>query len=417
MQEAKKELQRTNTKQPRFAVMVKPAGSVCNMRCTYCYYLKTDIDVRTARMSYETLETMIKSYMETSDTPVFSFTWHGGEPAAAGLDFYREAVRLEKKYLPEGKECWNSLQTNGLLLDDEWCAFLAENHFDVGLSIDGTEEVHDHFRRDAAGQPTYERTRETLFRLKAHGLRPDLLCTVTNRTAEAAREVYRTLSAFDTGWMQFIPIRVRTEDGWTEDSVTPENYGRFLTEVFSEWFYHDMGKTEVQLFSETALVLSGGEANLCWMRERCGEVPVIERDGGVYSCDHFVRDEHRVGHVSDLKAAVLSEKQRAFGNIKKELHPDCTVCPYLMFCHNGCPKDRLDGGKYELCAGLKRYFSYAVPRLKEAMTLSARHVPPDVIMTELTRKERAEAKKIGRNAPCPCGSGLKYKNCCMRLVP
>ena len=398
---------------PRFALMVKPAGSVCNLRCSYCYYLKTDIDVRSERMSYETLETMIRSYMETSDTPVYSFTWHGGEPAAAGLEFYQEAVRLQKKYLPEGKECWNSLQTNGLLLDDAWCAFLQENHFDVGLSIDGIAAVHDHFRKDAAGAPTYERTAEAVRRLKAHGIRPDLLCTVTNLTAEHAREVYRALRDFDTGWMQFIPIRV-----WSEPySVTPENYGRFLKEVFSEWFYHDMGKTEVQLFSETALVLSGGEASLCWMRAHCGEVPVIERDGGVYSCDHFVRDDYRVGHVGELRAAVLSEKQQRFGDIKEALHQDCVSCPYLSLCHNGCPKDRRDGGRYELCEGLKAYFSYAVPRLKEAMALSAKRVSPEEIMTRLTAKERAEAKKIGRNAPCPCGSGLKYKNCCMRLVP
>ena len=260
------------------------------------------------------------------------------------------------------------------------------------------------------------RTVETLTRLKKHWIRPDLLCTVTEETAKHAKEVYRTLADFDTGWIQFIPIRVH-EDSGAAFSVTPESYGRFLREVFAEWFYHDMGKTEVQLFSETALVLSGKQANLCWMRERCGEVPVIERDGGVYSCDHFVRDDCRVGTVSDLGEAVASEKQTAFGDVKTDLAEDCRTCPWLSFCHNGCPKDRLDNGKYELCAGLKQYFAYAVPRLKDAMALSAKKTPPDVIMKTLTEKERVSSKKIGRNDPCPCGSGLKYKNCCLKLVP
>ena len=172
-----------------FVVMVKPVGSACNMRCAYCYYLNAPGSAPGARMAPEALETLIRGYIQAAPGPVVSFTWHGGEPMLAGLDFYREAVALERKYLPEGWECWNNLQTNGLALDDEWCAFLAAERFDVSLSIDGTEALHDAFRRDVAGGPTYARIRESIRRLQAHGIQPDLLCTVTSATARHGAEV------------------------------------------------------------------------------------------------------------------------------------------------------------------------------------------------------------------------------------
>ena len=241
-------------------VMAKPVGSACNMRCSYCYYLHAPGSSPTGIMSRDTLETMIRSYIRSAPGPVVSFTWHGGEPMLAGLDFYREAVRLQKQYLPDGWSCWNSLQTNGLLLDDAWCSFLAEEHFDAGVSIDGIPSVHDHYRKDAGGQPTFDRTVSGIRLLQKHGIQPDLLCTVTSTTALHGPEVYRSLRNLGTGWMQFIPI-VRREHGQvTEDSVSPQAYGEFLRDVFAQWIFHDLDKCEVQLFSETALVLSGQEA-------------------------------------------------------------------------------------------------------------------------------------------------------------
>ena len=417
-----------------FALMVKPVGALCSMRCAYCYYLNTDIDTRTARMDRDLLETMIRSYIDASGGPVVSFTWHGGEPALAGLGFYREAVRLQKKYLPDGWECWNSLQTNGLALDDEWCAFLAENRFDVGISIDGTGPLHDRYRKDASGAGTYTRVYEAVQRLKRYGILPDLLCTVTEETAAQGKEVYRNLKAMETGWMQFIPIVVRDGSGRVSPvSVTPEAYGRFLKEVFFEWVFHDLGKTEVQLFSEMALVLSGNEANLCTMKETCGEVPVVERDGGVYACDHFVNRAHKIGDLTEnsLEEITASGKQKAFGDEKRKLPGECLSCPYRKLCNGGCPKDRFfpreegdetpgahpDSAPYYLCKGYRYFFDYAVPRLKRVMELSSQRKQNEEIMKILTAEERAALRKLSRNDPCPCGSGLKYKNCCIRYCP
>ena len=404
-----------------FSVMVKPVGSACSMRCSYCYYLNTDIDARSARMDTETLARLIRGYIEASEGPVLSFTWHGGEPSLAGLDFYREAVRIQREYLPKGWECWNSLQTNGLELDGEWCDFLAENGFDVGISLDGFEALHDLYRKDAAGNGTYARVSASVHRLKERGILPDLLCTVTEETAGHPREVYRALKAFETGWMQFIPILVRDgAGGYTRESVRPESYGSFLKEVFFEWLYHDLGETEVQFFSEMALVLSGNEANLCTMRESCGDVPVIERDGGVYACDHFVDRAHKIGDLAEesLLSAVSSPAQKAFGELKRRLPERCADCPYRKLCNGGCPKDRqAPDSPTVLCEGLKTFFAYAVPRLGRAMELSSQRKHNDEIMSVLKREEQERVRRISRNDPCPCGSGLKYKNCCLRFRP
>ena len=410
-----------------FVVMAKPVGSACNMRCSYCYYLNAPGSSPGARMSAAVLEDLVRSYIEAAPGPVVSFTWHGGEPMLAGLDFYREAVALEKKYLPAGWECWNNLQTNGLALDEAWCAFLAAEHFDVSLSIDGTRAVHDAFRRDVSGGPTYDRIRAAVALLQKHGIQPDLLCTVTSTTAASGAAVYEALRDLGTGWMQFIPIVVRRpEGGVTAESVSPEGYGAFLKEVFSRWLYHDLGRTEVQLFSELALALTGQEPNLCWLRRTCGSVPVVERDGGIYACDHFVRPEYRFGSLDGdgLGAVVNGDRQTAFGAAKRDaLTRHCRACPWLRLCGGACPKDRFalspDGepGQYYLCPGLEDFFAYAVPRLNEAMQLSARKLSQAEIMAALVRVERERYRGVSRNDPCPCGSGKKFKSCCQRLAP
>ena len=410
-----------------FVVMVKPAGSACNMRCSYCYYLHAPGSSPSGKMSLETLERMILDYIRSSPGPTVSFTWHGGEPMLAGLDFYRDATELQKRYLPEGWTCWNSLQTNGLLLDETWCFFLAEAHFDVGVSIDGTQALHDAFRAGAGGEKTYDRIANHIRMLQRFGIQPDLLCTVTSRTAENGKEAYRALRELGTGWIQFIPIVRRDSQGQvTEDSVTPSLYGAFLKDVFAEWVFHDLDRTEVQLFSEMALALSGKPANLCWMRETCGDVPVIEKDGSVYACDHFVQPKYRIGSIEteSLRALLDSEAQTRFGRQKKEgLTAACRACPWLSLCHGGCPKDRFgcspDGedGQYYLCEGLKAFFSWAVPRLRAAMSLSAQRKNRKDIMDILIRKEREACRNISRNDPCPCGSGKKYKQCCQKRCP
>ena len=423
-----------------FVIMAKPAGSACNMRCSYCYYLGRDHGTGDPGiMSEACLEQFIKNYIASAKGPVVSFTWHGGEPTLCGIGFYEKALFYQKKYLPEGFQCWNSLQTNGLILDDEWCSFIAREHFDVGLSIDGTETVHDLYRKDAAGKGTFGRIRNACENLLAHGVSPDLLCTVTSDSVKNAAAIYRSLRDMKTGWIQFIPIVRRPADAdhapagvpdptalATPDSVTLEGYGQFLSDVFAEWIFHDLGTCEVQMFSEMAMVLTGGEPSLCWMRRKCGNVLVVEADGGVYSCDHFVTAEHRIGTVSDeLSGLVTSPVQTAFGNAKEEtLCRECSECPYLPMCGGACPKDRFlpasDGSgrnKYYLCEGLKAFFGYSVPLLKEAMKLSAEGKRPEEIMPVLVRTERDRCRMVSRNDACPCGSGKKFKNCCLKRCP
>ena len=382
--------------QTPLAVMAKPVGSRCNMRCAYCYYLekgKYSESRKQTCMSYSLLEKLIRQTIAASPGPTVSFTWHGGEPTLAGMEFYKKALELERKYLPKGWEVWNNLQTNGLLLNESWCRFLKENRFDVGLSIDGSAEVHDANRRMVNGAGTFGRVSAAVRRLREAGVEPDLLCTVNAVSQERPLEVYRALRDTGCGWVQFIPVVIRDgEGGAAAGSVTPDGYGRFLTAVFDEWVRHDLGVLDVQLFAEMARIMAGGQASLCWMSPTCGHVLIAEEDGAVYSCDHFVDPEHRLGtlHEGSLTRMANGEFQRAFGNAKQDaLTGECRACPWLRFCNGGCPKDRFglsgDGqpGQYWLCSGLKAFFSHAGPILETIMAMSARGKTSPEIMAEL----------------------------------
>ena len=374
-----------------FVVMAKPVGSRCNMRCSYCYYLekgKYSSHRKQGRMSNALLEQLIEQAIASSPGPEVSFVWHGGEPTLAGLGFYRRAVELQKKHLPKGWQAWNNLQTNGLLLNKEWCRFLRENRFDVGLSIDGGETVHDANRRDLGGRPTYERVRQAVRLLHDAGIQPDLLCTVNAGTAADPEGTYRALEELGCVWVQFIPIVVKLpEAGFSAESVTPEGYGDFLCRVFDLWVHSGLGKLDIQLFAETSRILAGGQASLCWMAPQCGRAPVVEEDGGVYACDHFVDPEHRLGtldgkELSDLLGCSAMED---FGRAKRENLPaECTECPWYRFCGGGCPKDRFKGSSYYLCRGLKRLFAHSVPVLERLMELSRQGLGPGTIMKRIS---------------------------------
>lgn len=378
------------------AVMAKPVGSRCNMRCAYCYYLekgKYSESRKQTCMSYTLLEKLIRQTIAASPGPIVSFTWHGGEPTLAGMEFYKKALELERKYLPKGWEAWNNLQTNGLLLSESWCRFLRENRFDVGLSIDGSAEVHDANRRLVNGAGTYARVSAAIRRLREAGVEPDLLCTVNAVSQERPLEVYRALRDTGCGWVQFIPVVIRGGEGGADaGSVSPEGYGRFLIAVFDEWVRHDLGLLDVQLFAEMARIMAGGQASLCWMSPACGNVLIAEEDGAVYSCDHFVDPEHRLGTLYEGSLAGMAEGefQRAFGLAKRDgLTDECRACPWLRFCNGGCPKDRFgfsgDGqpGQYWLCPGLKAFFAHAEPILERVTAMSAEGKAPPEIMTKL----------------------------------
>ena len=387
-----------------FVVMVKPVGSRCNLACEYCYYTGESGNANGSddlpRMTDRLLELFIRQYIEASEGPEVPIVWHGGEPTLAGLDFYRRAVELQKRYLPEGWSCRNNLQTNGVLLDDAWCAFIAEAGFDVGLSIDGTAHLHDKHRKDHAGSGSWNNAAAAIRRLQAHGVQPDLLCTVTSSAAREPLAVYRALREMDTGWIQFIPIVRRGSEGrLTQDSVSAGAYGDFLCAIFDEWALHDIGQLDVQLFAEAAHVWSGGAAGLCWMAQTCGRALIVEKDGGVYSCDHYVYPEYRIGNIETSRLGDLAElpAQLVFGANKRELLPGkCRACAWLAVCNGGCPKDRVpeEEGRpiNHLCAGLNRFFAHAHPVYEQIARLARSGLPPAAIMAELRGQANTSAQ-------------------------
>ncbi len=413
-----------------FVVMAKPVGPICNLACTYCYYLDTRRSYQRPhrfRMPDAVLERYVRQYIEASPGPVVHFVWHGGEPTLAGLGFYRRATDLQRRYLPEGWTVWNNIQTNGTLLDDEWCAFLAEQHFAVGLSVDGTALAHDSFRRHRNGRRTYDQVVAAVGRLRHHGVQPDLLCTVTPTIAGDPLGAYRALRTMGGTFLQFLPIVRRGPDGQlTPESVSPQAYGRFLCAVFDEWVSHDLGTLVVQLFGEAARAWAGQVPSLCVMAPTCGRVLVLEHDGAVYACDHFVDPAHRLGDMGIVHLGELADTPALlrFGAGKRDHLPaQCRACPWLAACNGGCPKDRFavaaDGepGLNYLCEGLRRFFAYADPVLQDLAHMAARGRRPGDLMTKMRARTRARWRGIGRNDPCPCGSGSKAKRCCWSLRP
>jgi uncharacterized protein len=412
-----------------FGVMAKPIGPLCNLACDYCYYLGTTslfpADER-YRMSDAVLEAHIRAFIEASPGPLVYFAWHGGEPTLAGLGFFRRVVELQQRLLPEGWSCLNNLQTNGTRLDGEWAAFLAEQGFAVGISIDGPARLHDRSRPDRHGLPSHARTMHGLARLRDHGVEPDVLCTLNARTASAPLEVYRFFLAEGVRWVQFLPVVERAGGGAvTERSVSPAAMSAFLRAIFDEWVRHDVGRIAVQNFAEALQVVSGEPANLCIMSETCGRVLALEHDGGVYACDHFVDPAHRLGNVTTdgLAALVESPAQIAFGQAKKDGLPgQCRACPVLFLCNGGCPKDRFaitsegEPGLNFLCGGYRELYAHMIPHLQRMVALGRSGKGVAAIMVELEiaeREARRRWRSTSRNDPCPCGSGRKYKHCCL----
>ena len=409
--------------------MAKPVGPICNLDCAYCYYLsKTGLFGKGEhfRMSREVLESYVSSFIAASPGPLVHFGWHGGEPTLAGIEFYRQVVELQDRYLPAGWRCLNNIQTNGTLLNERWCAFLAEHHFAVGLSIDGPAFLHDAFRPDRHGRPTHERAMKGLRLLRSAGIEPDVLCTLNALTAAHPREVYRFFVDQEVNWVQFLPVVERAPGGGVSGrSVTPEAMGEFLCTVFDEWVRHDVERIGVQNFLECFLVVSGKPANLCVMARTCGQVLAMEHDGSVYSCDHFVDVGHRLGEVTGdgLATLLASPEQLAFGKAKDDTLPAyCRACPVGFLCHGGCPKDRFattadgEAGLNYLCAGYRRFYSHLLPHLARMAALARQGRPIFEIMSELEEiehEDRVRWQVAGRNDPCPCGSGRKYKHCCL----
>lgn len=426
-----------------FHVMLKPVGPACNLDCTYCYYLEKKHlfpEKTNYRLDEELLEAFIRDYIGAQNVPVVTFTWQGGEPTMLGVDYFRKAIALQKKYAG-GKKIENTLQTNGLLLTDEFCQFFKEHNFLIGISIDGPERLHDFYRLDKRGRPTWKKVMQGIELLKKYRVEFNTLSVVNSHNAEYPLEVYRFLKKIGSGFMQFIPVvERRAENGneqslnlvhndfegraeVTEWSVQPGQYGRFMKAVFDEWVRNDVGRHYVQLFDVTLANWVGVMPGLCVFSEKCGTAAVMEHDGNLYACDHYVYEDHLLGNINEqtITQMMSSTRQSLFGQSKKSKLPAyCRACDVRFACHGACPKHRFiktpsgENGLNYLCLDYKDFFGHVKPYMDFMVKELKAQRPPANVMQWIRNKENQRVlltPKTGRNAPCPCGSGKKMKHC------
>ena len=404
----------------QFQIFAKPIGAICNLECEYCYYLeKRNLypDVSAFRMQEEVLEAYIRGHIEASTGPAVHFTWHGGEPTLLGVDYFRKIAELQKKYKPPNSSISNNMQSNGILIDEQWCRFLSEEGFSIGLSLDGPKDLHDAYRRAGDGKPTHKKVIHAYDLLTTHRVPVDILCVVHRQNVIEPALVYRFFKEIKARYIGFIPlVETGAEGERCGHGVSAEAWGEFLCAIWDEWVSRDIGKIQVQIFEEVARTALGHPHALCIFRDTCGDVPAVEHNGDFYSCDHFVDPANRIGNITESPLAGLLEDpaQRAFGRAKSEKLPRfCRECEVLDMCHGGCPKDRIiaapDGepGLNYLCAGYRRFFNHS-RSFADQLAIQARGP-----RTRPAASAAAPRPKIGRNDPCPCGSGKKYKNCCL----
>ena len=391
-------------------VMLKPAGAHCNLACKYCYYLeKNNLYQNSHRhlMSDEMLEQFTREYIEAQTMPQVLFTWHGGEPLMRSIDFYKKALALQKKYA-HGKQIDNVIQTNGTLLTDEWCEFFAQNHWLVGISIDGPQEYHDHYRVTPAGKPSWEKVMQGIQLLKKHRVEWNAMAVVNAYNAEHPLEFYHFFRDNGCQYLQFTPIVERLtehEDGRTlasladdreiplaDASVTPQQWGNFLCTIFDDWVRHDVGKMFVEIFDCTLANWMGVLPGICAYSKECGHAGVMEHNGDVYSCDHFVFPEYKLGNIREqsLIDMLYGEKQQAFSRLKHTSLPrQCKECDMEFACHGECPKNRFEKDKYGepglnyLCQGYYQYYTHVAPYMDFMKRELLAQRPPANIMNVL----------------------------------
>lgn len=413
--------------------MLKPRGAICNLACAYCYYLSKEqlYPGGHFRMAEDLLEEFTRQYIEAQRVPEVTFAWQGGEPTLMGLDFFQRAVELQQQHRKPGIKILNALQTNGTLLDDDWCRFFREHDFLIGLSLDGPREFHNAYRLDKGGRPSFDRVMAGLTLLKKHDVEYNILSCVHAANANHPLEVYRFLrNEVGARFIQFIPIVERDNatgfqegEKITDRSVMGQQYGVFLIAVFDEWARRDVGRVFVQIFDTALAAWLGQRPGLCIFDETCGLALAMEHNGDLYTCDHFVEPRHYLGNIRETPLAemVNSAPQRQFGHNKRDTLPRyCRECEVHFVCNGGCPKNRVlrtpDGepGLNYLCQGYKAFFSHIDgPMRFMASELRARR-PPANVMLQLAQQEAELQRRFAgarRNDPCPCGSGRKFKHC------
>jgi uncharacterized protein len=359
-----------------FQVFAKPAGSACNLHCRYCYYLekkKLYPDTDHFLMAYNILEEYIKQHIEASTESTINFSWHGGEPLLAGINFYRNVLRLQSSYNREGRRIVNGIQTNGMLLNEEWCRFFAEEGFIIGMSIDGPEELHNKFRRTKDDRTTWHKVISGFQLLKKNSLIPEILCVVNSENVKNPLVIYDFFKHIGAKYITFLPLvepETDSSGGVSRNSVPSEEFGHFLCEVFDTWVENDIGETKIQVFEEVARTAFDQEHTLCIFKINCGGVPVVEHNGDFYSCDHYVDKENLLGNIMDhsLTSFLESEIQKLFGFSKSISLPEyCIECKVRAMCNGECPRNRFiltpDGepGLNYLCKGYKYFFNHCRP--------------------------------------------------------
>ncbi len=398
-----------------FNIMIKPAGSLCNLDCHYCYYLDKSERIYGGRepvMDLEMLETCVREYISANDVSEVTFNWHGGEPLVLGIDFYKKAVELQRKY-SGGKVIRNTLQTNGTLVNSEWASFFKDNGFLIGISIDGPEDIHDRYRKDKGGAATFRRVIEGINIMYRYGVEYNTMSTVNKASEGRGVEVYNFLKQLGTGYMQFMPVvehikyplcsagrEIKSARPYISDpreegsriapwSVSPIAYGRFMCDIFDEWVLHDVGKYFVNLFDCTLANWCGVQPGTCAYAETCGGNSIIEHNGDLYSCDHFVYPDYRIGNIKErsLREMMESGVQSKFGIDKRNGLPyKCSRCKYFFACHGECPKHRFnrtesgETGLNALCEGYMLFYSHVAPYMDKMKEFLLKGQPPARVM-------------------------------------
>ena len=428
-----------------FHLLAKPTGAVCNLDCAYCFFLSKEslYPGSQFRMGDDVLEAYVRQMLASQAGPEVVLAWQGGEPTLMGLEFFERSIAHVEKHRKPGQRVTHTIQTNGTRLDDAWCAFFKQHKFLVGLSVDGPKALHDAYRVNKGGSGSFDQVMQGWERLRAHRVDVNVLCTVHAANAGDPRAVYHFFrDDLHAEFMQFIPIVERAtaetlpvvNRGWSrapggapslytqagslvsDRSVRADQYGRFLSDVFDEWVRQDVGRVFVQAF-DVALGSWLGQHNLCIVSPTCGNALALEHNGDLYSCDHFVEPQYRLGNILEtpLAALVASQQQRKFGGDKFDSLPEyCRNCDVLFACYGECPRNRFiqtpdgQGGLNYLCAGYKQFFHHVGAAMTVMANLLRDGRPAEEVMAWCAERDRAS---VGRNDPCPCGSRKKFKHC------
>jgi uncharacterized protein len=404
--------------------MIKPVCSTCNLDCLYCYYKAKSKELYGnkpgLKMTDTLLEKLTVQYLRAMKQSC-AFNWQGGEPLLAGLDFFQAAVNLQKKHALPGQTISNNIQTNGTLLTEEWCRFFRENNFLVGVSVDGPEPYHDRFRLDASGKSSFNAAWAGLELLRRNNVEFNVLVTMNSVTAANGAEIYRFLANRGVRYIQFIPILERNPDGSIAGfSCATGDYAKCLVEVYEAWKKNDVGRISVRFIDDLLHYLFYGRSSTCCNSRKCANAFVMEWNGDLFACDHFVYREWLVGNITaePLEKLLQSPVLEKFARLKTDLPEECRKCVYLQYCKGGCPKHHVPIGTdlsrvNYFCEAYKAFYAAALPGLKRlAKTARSNNMEREIPVQQNT--PRQPGKKPGRNDSCPCGSGRKYKLCCGR---